>query len=666
MGKPVVLIVAIVAGLLVATVAVAQVTGSEASCRRAIAKQTAKYVKRAHRGIAKCHVSFNAGRQVGDNSVCNDPSANGGQALLAVQAARLRVAIASSPGKCAPGGTPLTNVLALFGRCPAPSEAVDDGGATDGIDDFFELADCLVAQADHLVEQVAVGVLGVPELPLNKDRQKCHRKVAAAQGKLLSAIARSVAKCQASLDRQGGSLGFDCAGTDPNGKIAALTVKLKAKIDKACDRAEGNPRGWTTPPAGRIAGLGLCAEDATGVASCTVQASERFGRGLAAMAWELRGTCPASARVSITPSVTGIDFDAGYASFRHDALPVVDYEAFHATFSCDADCANCVAAPQLPAQACRCSEDAGVVCVTNADCTQTCECFLHPPQSQPIALGICQTMVADGSPTLAIAPLSQDFSLDVPVRLRLYLPESFANPCPGCEAGICSGGARAGLPCSVSGQDVSFGGVSYDCPPEPQNLAAFGDNLTTSRFTTGAISVPASLPCAYGMACPCGLCSGDPLRACASDAECSAAGSGTCTAVAPSEPNNCSGLVCTPDVDDPSEGRCLGDQSSFCDGSLLASGRGVVACVGNSDCTTGVGGGTCTLVQDDECYLDPVEARGTPGRRMAGFACANVSEPGWFWLGSMGPHRWRENIRLDLFCSDGVTPFEPPGGSNCP
>jgi hypothetical protein len=30
------------------------------------------------------------------------------------------------------------------------------------------------------------------------------------------------------------------------------------------------------------------------------------------------------------------------------------------------------------------------------------------------------------------------------------------------------------------------------------------------------------------------------------------------------------------------------------------------------------------------------------------------------------PYRIKQNVAVDVFCSDGITPFELPGGSNCP
>jgi hypothetical protein len=159
-------------------------------------------------------------------------------------------------------------------------------------------------------------------------------------------------------------------------------------------------------------------------------------------------------------------------------------------------------------------------------------------------------------------------------------------------------------------------------------------------------------------------------------------GAGTCDSNgggAPRFPNACSDGGCGPDPDDPSgqEGICTaGDTVTFCDGHLRQSGRGLIPCASDADCDALVsecsGGdcGTCNLTQGKDCYLDPIEAAGSPspygGDMGAVFCVPPTASPAVNNAGGI-PAAGRVTINFDYhgMCSDGVNPFEAPGGSNC-
>jgi len=677
--RPALTILSIVGALLLlpSTVVHGQVTKAEAKCRKTIAKETAKYVKLAQKNIVKCHKLFDKGKQSGDNSICNDPNASDSNGKLARQASKLRDKVGGAKDQCSDALGPLTSVLATYDRCRAPAETVDDGGATDGIDTFSEVADCLIAQADHWVETTAREILSVPTLPLNAEHVKCHAALAKRYTKLVDAIVKGRAKCQIDADKQGGPIGFACTGADPGGKIAKARQKLTDDIPKACAQAVGGPRARAAGTENRILGLGSCSEDANGLITCVIGLVEDVGGGLGAMAWDWSdGTCPTAGDFTLLPVVTDTELDVGWTGATHDLAPMIGHKGAEFDMSCDADCTNCTTRAWPPRQSCRCSDDATSVCVMDTDCAGTCQCFFGPPAPTVGAnTSVCVVNVVDGTMTGEVKPLAGELSLEVPLRVKIYLGEYLTQPCPTCDGGVCSGGDRAGLACTVDATDPTFGDVSYDCPPYfAYNVSGVGTR-TAYRYSTGTASLPFGTTCDFSLdKCACALCSNVPERVCNTNADCPI-GWGTCTASFPSVPrfaNACYDTTCSPDVNEPTEGECLaGPIDHFCDGFVYPSGEGILRCVDNSDCSPGLLGfdaGNCTLQKNRECFLDPIEAEGIPGKKVVGIGCfggtgnsAMSAASGW-----PGAYRIQQHLSLDLLCSDGVTPFEPPGGLNCP
>jgi hypothetical protein len=287
----------------------------------------------------------------------------------------------------------------------------------------------------------------------------------------------------------------------------------------------------------------------------------------------------------------------------------------------------------------------------------------------------------DGAMTGGVDPLTGDTSVTLPLDVGIFLGTDIGEPCPLCTLGECSAGVRAGQFCQVDGSDATFGDVSYDCMPN-------GFGTTTDHFliqtsvtlTTGAVSLPFAVPCDppfENQICACGICSGNLDVACNSDAECAAAGAGTCTADSGRGrvPNRCDDSICTQDpAGPPGEGKCLaGPTYSWCDGFVSSSGGGVIPCSDDLDCGThaddcpGSNCGQCTLQQQAECFLDPIEAQGVPGKSLVGIGCLGRT----IWhgfdqaVGIPGAYRVRTSMRSEVYCSNGVTPYVPPGGSNC-
>jgi len=132
--------------------------------------------------------------------------------------------------------------------------------------------------------------------------------------------------------------------------------------------------------------------------------------------------------------------------------------------------------------------------------------------------------------------------------------------------GTCTGGLNDGKACAVDGLSALFGGLSTDCPPDPNtNVSGSGIRFDFLPLTTGTTTLSANLTCtgAQGVSCPCGVCSDDAQRGCRSDGDCEA---GTCQ---PAEvlPNACESLGCASNnscATGPQQGMCMGQQFTPC------------------------------------------------------------------------------------------------------
>lgn len=255
---------------------------------------------------------------------------------------------------------------------------------------------------------------------------------------------------------------------------------------------------------------------------------------------------------------------------------------------------------------------------------------------------------------------------------------AFTTPCDSPSVADCA--------CALCSTDSSIGCASNaDCAAAPSKCSL------SSSFTCDNDG-----DCASVDAGPCNQtflkCQKKLSQSCSVDSDCLGASVGTCeasscTATGPGSsrrPNACDDDICTPVPGEPGEGECAaGPDDKFCSGFLRANGKGLIVCGVNGDCASfevpspnpedwvcpGNDCGDCTVEQTRECFLDPIEAAGTPGSRLVGVGCMGATGSSGVnaVLGLPGGFRVRQNFTMEAgLCSDGVTPFIPPGGSNCP
>jgi hypothetical protein len=278
------------------------------------------------------------------------------------------------------------------------------------------------------------------------------------------------------------------------------------------------------------------------------------------------------------------------------------------------------------------------------------------------------------------------------------------------------------------------GGYSIDCQPNSPNVAGQGLKISLQQ-TTGVASLTAGVDCdAAGIGtalCPCNICNIDPSEPCDSNADCAAlykscanapndfgvqcTANSDCTSInlgpcqggiqrcrkntsimctsntdcqnqpggdcnaqtctgkvtaAPyPEPNFCSDDICSPDGGN--EGTCnAGPSFLSCDGMVKADGAGINACLSNGDCGGGLG--NCTIVDEADCFLDPIVAQGVANPEFpvaAAVFCIPPTSNGGVnnAAGLPGPGRVVSQGAARTFCaSDNNVEYTPGGIPACP
>ncbi len=690
---------ALLAGIAIvaaAGVASAQVDKDNAKCRSTIFKTQSKLAATAGKAVAGCYKNVLKGKAPASTD-CNNPSTADTKNKLPKAESKLSDSLGGAKAKC--DDTTHAATLAEFPSCPSP-------GTPGAITSFSQLASCEIELAENMVENFARRILNPDaakivamvnaKSPEGKQLSKCAQSIIKNATKLHATVQKDRGKCQTTADKGGGSFAYSCSTFD-SGKIAGTIAKLEAKLDKDCHLkkdSNGNERDLSE---GELGLLGSCGRTIAELKSCIVDSVVKNAGGLTALAFQNAEVCPTvvdivakagSARDGQGGFATATQLDTGWNGLGHN-VDVVD--GFHGSVNLDCSastsCDTCTVTVNCRAGGCRCSNDVTQQCNTPfvediCGAGNTCEVFFGPP----LALN------ASNAPVCVVnkIPVELIGSADVGTGSSLTTVSNVATvftgigqtqPCPICDAGpnpslgdagTCVGGARAGLSCTVDAIHPTFGPSSFDCQPDlGQNISGTGLKLTL-QLTDGDANLPAGLTCNGSDLCPCGVCTGDVTLPCTSDADCAAQSAGTCSTAAGSvwpapRPDGCNTPGECTAGSDPDEATCSATSTSFCDGFVRASGRGMQPCTTNADCTTG---GSCTITEDNPCFLDPIHATGRPGQDGAVLVSTFCTPPVNSSsvnnaAGSPGPGRIHIAWDFTGFCPDGVTPWEL-GGANCP
>jgi hypothetical protein len=444
----------------------------------------------------------------------------------------------------------------------------------------------------------------------------------------------------------------------------------------------------------------------------------------------------------------GVDLDTGWTGTSHDLPGVDDSTAATVRLSnCDTNlssptCGQCTTdGPILypgPSKNCRCTNlgnrDASSLGVCDPEmpstCSgaETCECYYGPPlplSSGAVSVCVINRYTSSITGTANIASSgshSGEGQASLKLEAAVHNGPTVDQPCPVCvndttprdgvKNGTCSGGAKDGQPCDVSGTNIFFGAVSFDCPPlhgaNIGNLKVQFNPATTATTTLATNGVKCSGPGFTSQECPCDTCADTAAEACNSNADCPAGvpcGAKRCVGgtnvgtpcAAASEcpngscgklgqataPNQCDDTVCSPDSsnpDTPNDGVCAnGPFDHFCSTETF---RG---CASDSDCNPPPTGscGNCKPNQIcsggfRNCFLDPIVRTGTPGTQnailAATFCIPPVSAAAVNSVSGLpGPGGLLQPVSIfesGALCGNGVLDSgetcDPPNDSACP
>jgi hypothetical protein len=647
-------------------------SADDAKCRATVAKNATKLattISKAFDGCIKTGVKNGAG-------ACNTTAAADTKVKVPGAKTKLLDGIANS---CTDVDQAIP--LAEHQLCGTPI-----GGPA--ITTFAGVGLCLQSLVDANVERWRNAILN-PNYAgaladTTKAQGKCINAIAKNATKLLGTIQKEQSKAQNASDKLLGDSNYVNPG-DPGGKIGAAVTKLSDGITKACQAVEDDlgGSGW--------ANVRSCDDDLAGVIACVTNKTKALAEGVTASSYDQPGTCPSAVEVKIHHGGQGgadlgaTELDVGHTGFGHNA-DVIDDFIGAVDITCGVapnDCTACSATVSCDEGNCRCDNDTAISCT--APFTQdvcgagnTCVVVFGPPL--PLSAAGTPTCVVNQiqSELVNIANIAtgeSDTTIDNVAIVHLGISQ--AQPCPTCSAGVCDGGSHDGDPCTVNGTSP-FGDLSYDCPPDPlDNISGSGLQITLN-LTDDAISMPFNIDCdppLGALDCACSTCNGDNTVPCNSNAECVGFG-GTCRTDglhggATRVPNACNDGTC--DDQGGEEGECsgTGPTDTYCDGFLKGNGKGIVTCSTNADCDAGVVGvdaGDCTLTDDRPCFLNPIDADGTPGSEGAVLVSNFCSAPTASGAvngaaGTPGPARLALDFEFVGRCSDGS--IWGPGGGNC-
>ena len=433
--------------------------------------------------------------------------------------------------------------------------------------------------------------------------------------------------------------------------------------------------------------------------------------GRAGAACTDNGDCVAgSCDTGIGRCITATDLDTGWTGVSHNS-DISDAAILRARLRCPGPfdsqatepCGQCLVIGVDPStRTCRCANDNQAICdepfgADADDCGgATCNCYLGPPLS----------LSSGNTPVCVVNRLRQDLRGTANVdagtsasQIRLasvvYLGEGLTQPCPYCSGdpiagdgvrgGTCALGEDAGASCDTDAVNRSFpapggDGHSLDCFPSlGKNITGTGLKIGFEQTTGTADAISATIPCFFNnFLCHCMVCSGDTTLACDGNAVCAAAGAGTYTVFANGanpKPNACTGDFTCADQGG-GEGRCnQGPDDTFCDGIATAEGRGFVACNSNADCAASSCGvvpcGQCTVVERRACFLNTIEATGTPSPQqpttVGTFCIPPTSNAGVNAVAGLpGPGRLANAQSSTLYCASNPSVVYTPGSGGCP
>ena len=293
---------------------------AQADCRDEIAQAITRYAATAAKSVVRCHQKRSAGARALSVS-CNDVGEADDTGKIETARSDARASITSA---CGDADELLENYL----TCPAPAASADDGGATTDIDDFGEVADCLLALADANVGAIGHAGQGEPEEALTAPLRKCQTGLGKGTARVLRAVMSERRRCQREVDSHSSDTGFACTASDPRGRVYMSRTRYEEKVSPIC---------MFSPSV--LGVLEACSDDANRLVDCSGMSAVVRGSTLIRDVYELGEQTPTTTLPGeTTTTLPGTGESCG------DSAPSCDGEC-ESGFTCqdnDGEC-TCVA-----------------------------------------------------------------------------------------------------------------------------------------------------------------------------------------------------------------------------------------------------------------------------------------------------------------------------------
>ncbi|HEY2772636.1 MAG TPA: hypothetical protein VGK20_01160 [Candidatus Binatia bacterium] len=248
------------------------ISSADIACRAEVARSAASYETAVSRLILACHMQQGTGQRSLDEDCNNVAVADSGDTLSS-----LRANVINGIDRAC--GQSSRDLLSEYSSCPPPAATADDGGASQGIDSFDEVAQCIIALAETHSGKLGQDAQGHPSELLLKPLLKCQGRLGKGTSAIVRAHLQEADSCQAEKDASDSSPAYDCAGSDPRGRIAKADQKFLAKVGEACN---------FSPEV--LSKLHACGEDEASLLTCARFSADRHGSALARDSYVMDGS----------------------------------------------------------------------------------------------------------------------------------------------------------------------------------------------------------------------------------------------------------------------------------------------------------------------------------------------------------------------------------------
>ncbi|HYB99027.1 MAG TPA: hypothetical protein VEC57_07800 [Candidatus Limnocylindrales bacterium] len=228
----------------------------ELKCRATIAKVGLKLESTIDKALLACHKTRDTKVPSTD---CSSIDAADTKQLVAKTEDALRASVGGAKDAC----LGLAPADVGFDSCPAPCD-----GTVPAINDFDDVAECLICSIRTETFASVDAVMGTPTVPMGGIEAKCHSTIGKVHGKLLNTVMKVRTKCQNLSDKAGGEDTAACAGTSDD-VINVTRQKGEDAITVACQ------------PVGELSDVDSCNDSSlSGLADCVMDEAETTGEML--------------------------------------------------------------------------------------------------------------------------------------------------------------------------------------------------------------------------------------------------------------------------------------------------------------------------------------------------------------------------------------------------